>query len=683
VLVAGALSAVLLLVAAGAAQAATFTVNTTSDNAPTAGECSGAAGDCSLRQAIDASNATSTDDTINVPAGTYHLTIAGTDEDLNLTGDLDVNKLAGSVTIAGAGARSTIVDATGLNDRVLQIVTGTATVSGLTLTGGDAAASGSEGGGGVENDGTLTLDQTIVSGNSANWGGGVYNNSSVASPAVALTVSNSTISGNTARYYGSGMDFDDGDAQITNTTISGNTNLNATPSGTGDAGAIETDSGNLTFTNDTIANNRVTDTSGNPSTNPTDAGGVELYDVTSAKFQNTIVANNSPSDCHIRAGGFLPGAGVNMDSDSTCFNGASDKHGNPQLGPLQDNGAQTDTMALLDGSPAINSADNSICPATDQRGVTRPQPASGTCDIGAYEAQPPDATTGAASGVTTNSATLNGTVNPQNLATTFHFEYGTTTSYGTSTPDQSAGADRSAHPESAAISGLAPNTTYHFRIVATNAIGTTFGADQVFTTNANPPAAVTPPAVVTGPATNIGSRAATVNGSVNPNGVAATYHFDYGTSTSYGHSSTSQSAGSGNAPVSVSARLSGLQPGAIYHYRLVAANSGGTTSGGDRTFSTKAVIVVAGASSSCVRAGRASVRVRITSLLRPGVTITIGGRRVASGSGRSFTIKSALARLKPGGHRIVITARSSAGTTRRTVGLRICATVRPRVRFTG
>src|SRR5436190_1675757 len=91
------LAVALLLVAAAAAQAATFTVNTTADNAPTGSECSGAAGDCSLRQAIDKSNNTATDDTINVPAGDYSLTIAGSDDDTDQTGDLDINKGTGTV----------------------------------------------------------------------------------------------------------------------------------------------------------------------------------------------------------------------------------------------------------------------------------------------------------------------------------------------------------------------------------------------------------------------------------------------------------------------------------------------------------------------------------------------------------------------------------------------------------
>ena len=665
----GALSVMILLVGAAAAQAATFTVNTTADNAPNASECAGAAGDCGLRQAIDKANTTAGDDTVVLPAGQYTLTIPGRNETADKTGDLNILN-NGTLTLTGAAARTTTIDAGGI-DRVLQVASGaTALISGVTITGGKFT-SGSGGAGGIENDGVLHLDSSVITGNTtASWGGGLHNNSAGAG---SLVVSNSTISANTSRFYGGGMDFDGGDGRIVNTTIVNNVSQNSSPGTTGgDAGgAMEIDNGNLTFQNDTIARNRVTDSSGTASTNPTDAGGVELYgDVSSTApvFENTIIANNSPSDCHLTGGqGHLPEAGVNLDGDSTCFNGTSDKHANPLLGPLQNNGGPTDTMALLDGSPAINTADNSVCPATDQRGVTRPQPAGGSCDIGAYEATPPVAITNAASGVSTSGATLNGTVNPTNLATTYHLEYGTSTAYGTSTPSQSAGSDYASHAESVNVAGLAPNTTYHFRIVATNSVGTSVGADQIFTTSANAPA------VITGPASGVSATAAMVSGSVNPNGVPTSYHVDYGTSTAYGKSTATTGAGSGKSPLAVQVRLTGLSPGAIYHYRLVAVSAAGTTSGGDRTFGTKASIAVAGiASGSCTRASSASVTVRVKSLLGPRVTVSVDGKRLAGGKHRTLKLQIALSKLRTGTHYLRVTVKSSAGTTTRKVTFHVC-----------
>jgi hypothetical protein len=88
--------------------------------------------------------------------------------------------------------------------------------------------------------------------------------------------------------------------------------------------------------------------------------------------------------------------------------------------------------------------------------------------------------------VTTSSATLKGTVNPNGHPTTYLFEYGLTTAYGSQTPEGSAGKTKSAQPVTVAVSGLDPDTTYHFRVVATNDHGTTYGPDQPFTTLAVP-----------------------------------------------------------------------------------------------------------------------------------------------------------------------------------------------------
>lgn len=96
----------------------------------------------------------------------------------------------------------------------------------------------------------------------------------------------------------------------------------------------------------------------------------------------------------------------------------------------------------------------------------------------------PLVTTGLASAIARTTATLNGTVNPQGSATRYHFEYGTSTAYGTTVPmpDAAVGSDSATHAVAQPVAGLAPGTTYHFRIVATNSAGTTAGADQTFTT---------------------------------------------------------------------------------------------------------------------------------------------------------------------------------------------------------
>ncbi|MBZ5535408.1 MAG: FG-GAP-like repeat-containing protein [Acidobacteriia bacterium] len=96
----------------------------------------------------------------------------------------------------------------------------------------------------------------------------------------------------------------------------------------------------------------------------------------------------------------------------------------------------------------------------------------------------PTAITGTATNVTSNSATLNGMVNPNWLDTTVSFQWGTTTGYGSATPPQSIGYWGSPLSIPASLGSLVPNTDYHYRVVATNSAGTSYGADVAFTTSA-------------------------------------------------------------------------------------------------------------------------------------------------------------------------------------------------------
>jgi hypothetical protein len=190
------------------------------------------------------------------------------------------------------------------------------------------------------------------------------------------------------------------------------------------------------------------------------------------------------------------------------------------------------------------------------------------------------------------------------------------------------------------------------------------------------------PGATTGPAKSVGSSAATVTGSVTPNGVATTYHFDYGTSKQYGHSTTAKSAGSGTGAVAASARLTGLRPGAIYHYRVVAVSASGTTVGADRTFRTKAAISVSRVSRGlCTRASSALLRVRVTSLLSPRTTVRLDGKTIARGH-RAVRVRVALSRLHAGRHTISVTTKSAAGTTTRTSRFTVCSR-RTAPKFTG
>ena len=201
--------------------------------------------------------------------------------------------------------------------------------------------------------------------------------------------------------------------------------------------------------------------------------------------------------------------------------------------------------------------------------------------------QPPTVTTSAAGSITGAGATLNGVVNPKSLATTWQFEYGTTTAYGTSVPipggNLAAGA--ADQPVSTALTGLLANTLYHFRLKASSTAGINTGLDATFTTGAGSAQA---PIVVTGSPTGSTGSTAIINGTVNPQGNAATWQFEYGISASYGSTAPAiaGTTGSGSAAESVSTTLTGLPAGTVIHYRLKATNTAGTTFGSDATVST-------------------------------------------------------------------------------------------------
>jgi hypothetical protein len=196
--------------------------------------------------------------------------------------------------------------------------------------------------------------------------------------------------------------------------------------------------------------------------------------------------------------------------------------------------------------------------------------------------------TGAATAVTGSSATLGGSVNPQGSpVTSCEFQWGTTTAYGNTAPcAQSPGSGTGAISVSAVISGLTPTTAYHFRTVATNAKGTSSGSDQTFTTPTPPFVAASPPTVT--------ASSAAFSGSVNPEGLATSAHYEYGLDPKYSGGgpivytdvTPTVSLGAGTAAGPFNQSVSGLVPHALYHFRLVATNAAGTATGPDQTFTT-------------------------------------------------------------------------------------------------
>jgi hypothetical protein len=181
--------------------------------------------------------------------------------------------------------------------------------------------------------------------------------------------------------------------------------------------------------------------------------------------------------------------------------------------------------------------------------------------------------------ITRVTATLGWMLNPENSETTYQVLYGATSAYGEHTE---AGKRLGYGEEEVAVglSGLAPETTYHYALQATNQAGTVTGPDETLTTG---PAA--PPTATTGEASEIALTSATVFGTIDPDGLYTSYEIDFGTDTSYGTSVYGE-AGAGTEGVTVSAVLQNLAPDTTYHYRIVAINSDGKVYGSDQTFTT-------------------------------------------------------------------------------------------------
>jgi predicted outer membrane repeat protein len=242
----------------------------------------------------------------------------------------DINSIGGGITIRGEGT--------------------TATLNNVTISNNSASNSG----GGLYADASLTLTNSLIADN-------------------FTTTSNFGGSGGGLYLYGSGQTF-----TLTNVTISGNLAENVNDNAPG-GGILLADQAILNLNNVTIAGN----------TSDGAGGGIYAQNLTTVNTRNTIIGNNTAStatsdDC----AGTLNSLGYNLIQVTSGCSINGDTTGNitntnPNLGALADNGGPTQTMALLPGSPAIDAGDDDFCPATDQRGVTRPQ--GGQCDIGAYE----------------------------------------------------------------------------------------------------------------------------------------------------------------------------------------------------------------------------------------------------------------------------------------------------------
>lgn len=350
-----------LLAVGGTAGATTITVDSTADDFD-----QGDNGNCTLREAILAANtndpvdgcaagqAAPVVDLIQVPAGTYLLTVGPRGDDAGQRGDLDLND---DVEVRGAGAQATIIDADQL-DRLFHVAGGViATIADLTARDGDA---GSSNGGGIENDGELTLVSVVLRDSFAQGpGGGIRNNG-------LLTIRRSLLTGNSTDDHGGGID-NHGTAVLENSTFSGNNGGNL------GGGLYNLGGESMTLVHCTVRDNVA-------------GAGQGLHNAGDLTASNSLFVGPCDGNVNTSGGGNLESPG------NTCGLGSGDQFGvaNPRLGVLALNGGSTPTHALLSGSPAIDAAASGPCLTVDQRGMPRPIDGDGDdvadCDAGAYEA---------------------------------------------------------------------------------------------------------------------------------------------------------------------------------------------------------------------------------------------------------------------------------------------------------
>jgi CSLREA domain-containing protein/uncharacterized repeat protein (TIGR01451 family) len=447
-------------------------------------------------------------------------------------------------------------------------------------------------------DGTVTLNGDEFDQNNAAQNGAI-----TVFQLESLTATNSSFIGNHGG-FGAALEMDTGTLSLTNVTMTHNSSPTI-------GGALLFNAGGtlpVSLTNVTIADNSAAPGGGGGITDASQMG----TGSGATGVRNTIIANNTGGDCGVwdaaSASAPVPAGvdrGFNLDSDSTCFKGdeATDKVGvDPLLGPPADNGGSVLTDALQPGSPAIDAGTDTGCPASDARGVSRPQGAS--CDMGAYEfaaaglalskSAPATATTGVPF-TYTFTVTNNGPGPSTDTTVTDQLPTGSTL-FGSTASQGTCSASGSPAKVKCSL-GLVPNGanatvtivaavsapgTATNTAMATNGEGATASATSDTVVSGVPGGARAPKAT-TAAASAIGKHGVTLNGHINSGGQPTAYFFQYGKTSSLGNITTVRHAPSS---VSVADTVSHLSPGTVYHYRLVAVNDSGSSKGSVRKFKT-------------------------------------------------------------------------------------------------
>jgi CSLREA domain-containing protein len=600
---------IVMLASAAPAAAATIVVNTTNDDQQQGD------GRCSLRKAIAEVNSPGISQTDCAPAafGANTIVLGGGSYLLGFSGaSLNVASTA-DLRILGVGEGSTFIDARLLSNRAFTIAPGaTVLLRNLTVAnghapGGSSAAPGSGGagqaganGGAILNQGTLTVENSAVTGSQGGTGGaggsgpspssssggsggaggpggsggGIYNTGTltligstiadddagsggaggqggqgtnggvggnggaagdgggVSNAGGSLTVIDSTLRSNGAGNGGAGgnggsgtsgsggaggagaggaggggLATDGGALSVTNSTFAsdtagsggagGNGGAGSTTGGPGGAGGGAGSGGAVSASSPSSATLlQVTAAANDPGTpgaggsagtgasagasGGAGSGGAVFDQGSGITLENSLLALNAGGNC---SGSVLDGGHDLSYGDSSCP--ATFATGNPNLGPLQNNGGPAATISLQAGSAAIDQipATNANCPSTDERGVARPS--GPKCDIGAYEVAPPVARTGAVTKINKTYATLNGVATPNAGTATVEFQYGLTPKLGSKSPTEQVSGVVPA-PISIRVLLLKPKRTYFYRLVVLAMDGTSYGVVGKFTTSPAP-----------------------------------------------------------------------------------------------------------------------------------------------------------------------------------------------------
>ncbi len=454
----------------------TYTVTTTAER--NSGSC--LTDDCSLIEALNAANLFSDANVINfAPSvtgaiGTAILTPSGL-------------AVTNPVTINGPGAR--LLTITGRTSaRVFRVTSPGVTIAGLSIVNGKVT---DDNGGAISNTGGLTLKECRVNNSVAasNGGGGGVQNASGAT----LTLLRCTFTNNSAGQIG-GAVRNVGVMTATNCTFAGNSAIQ----GGGIYSDFNNNNSKATLLNCTVTHCTATDAStaaGNGGGGLYFVGNNGQYDV-----GNSIIAGNTAAVNPDLRGNFTTDGHnfIGLVGNTTGFAdgtkgdqvGTSGTGKDPQFlnaAVPYDFGGPTDTIGLDAGSLAVDAGDDALAPATDQRGYSRQDKA----DIGAVEISGlpplPIVTTIAATNIGTTSAVLNATFNPRADSASFRF-VGDFATLGL----QFEGASSATLPVSERVTGLSPNTQYHFHAVVVSAGGTAQGVEQTFTTLPSASATPTP-----------------------------------------------------------------------------------------------------------------------------------------------------------------------------------------------